>query len=244
MIHPLFTGMPKPFRKGIPFLLAFFLLFPPKTQAQTAFEDQYGAWYMYFWNAKKSIKRFGFQGDLQHRSWNLGSDLEQLMLRGGVTYSPKSDDVLLTQGYARIISGSFGSSKNTQTENRVYQEALIPQMVMGRFNLTHRFRFEQRWVAGQDFRTRYRYNLFLNIPLNNPQLIDKTVYLALYNELFINGQRDIGTGTPVELFDRNRFYSAIGFKINSSFKVQLGNMIQTTDNWEKNQFQLSLHHSM
>ena len=37
----------------------------------------------------------------------------------------------------------------------------------------------------------------------------KTLYLALYNELFINGQRDIGNSNSVELFDRNRAYAAL-----------------------------------
>lgn len=213
-------------------------------QSNSSFEDQYGSWYMYFWNAKKKIGLFGFQGDIQRRNWDYGSDLEQWMLRGGVTFSPKSNDILFTQGYARIITGTFGTSTSTVHEDRIYQEALLSQKVLKRVHLTHRFRYEQRWVEGQAFRTRYRYNLFMNIPLNRPTMEDNTIYLALYNELFINGQRSIGNGNTVELFDRNRFYSALGYRINSSFKVQVGNMIQTTDNWEKSQFQLSLHHSL
>ena len=36
---------------------------------------------------------------------------------------------------------------------------------------------------------------------------NKTIYLALYNEIFINGQRDIGNDATVEIFDRNRVLS-------------------------------------
>ena len=113
-----------------------------------------------------------------------------------------------------------------------------------RFYTNHRFRYEQRFVEDQDFRTRYRYNLFLNIPLNKPELDEKTIYLSFYNELFINGQRQIGNGKTVEFFDRNRTYAAIGYQIKKGLKIQAGFMKQTTNTWGKNQLQLSLHHNL
>ena len=70
---------------------------------------------------------------------------------------------------------------------------------------------------------------------------EKTIYLALYNELFINGERNIGDGKSVAVFDRNRLYGALGYIIKKGLKVQLGVMNQTTDSWSKNQLQLSLH---
>ena len=70
----------------------------------------------------------------------------------------------------------------------------------------------------------------------------KTIYLALYNELFINGQKNIGDGRTVEFYDRNRLYGALGYIIKNGLKVQLGMMNQTTKSWSKNQLQLSLHH--
>lgn len=204
-------------------------------------EEQHGAWYMYFFNHTVKESSWGFQGDIQHRNWNLGGDLEQLLLRGGITYKPKNANIKFTLGYGNISTGTFGDSKDKSYESRIYQEALFPT-VLGRFHLNHRFRYEQRMVEGQDFRTRYRYNLFINIPLNGKELAPKTVYLALYNELFINGQRSIGDGRTVEVFDRNRFYKAIGYVVNENLRAQMGYMIQTTDNWKKGQVQLSLHH--
>lgn len=214
-----------------------------QSQAQTSFdEDQLGAWYMYFWNTSFGESRWGLQGDVQFRNWDLGGDLEQLLLRGGVTYVPKNTATKLTLGYGNITTGAFGDATTTTSESRIYQEALIPNHLGSRFYLTHRFRYEQRFVENQDFRTRYRYNLFMNVPLNNTKLEEKTVYIALYNELFINGQRNIGEGNNVEIFDRNRAYAALGYQLKSNLKVQLGIMNQTTDNWSKNQLQLSLHH--
>ena len=47
-----------------------------------------------------------------------------------------------------------------------------------------------------------------------------TIYLALYNEIFINGQRDIGNGNSIEIFDRNRFYAALGYMVNKDLKMR------------------------
>ena len=70
---------------------------------------------------------------------------------------------------------------------------------------------------------------------------NKTLYLAFYNEIFINGQRNTGHGTSVEIFDRQRLYAALGYVIQKGRKVQLGVMRQTTDQWSKKQLQFSFH---
>lgn len=206
-------------------------------------EDQLGSWYMYFYNATLGDGPWGVQGDLQYRAWDQLGDMEQLLLRSGLTYRPEEANILFTLGYANITTGAFGDSYATTGENRIYQEALLPQTLGKRFLITHRFRFEQRWVEGQDLRTRYRYNLFLNVLLNAEKMGQNALYLALYNELFINGQRDIGGGREVQLFDRNRTYLGLGYGLDDSMRIQVGWMQQTTENWAKGQTQLSLHHS-
>lgn len=208
-------------------------------------EDKVGAWYMYFWNTTFKESNFGLQGDVQYRNWNVIGDLEQLLLRGGVTYKPKTANIKFTLGYAHITTGAFGSDDNSTTqESRIYQEALFPSKVGNRLYFNHRLRYEQRFVENQDFRTRYRYNLFLNVPLNSSSIVKKTYYLALYNEIFINGERQIGNGNSVQVFDRNRTYFGLGYALRNNLNVQFGFMRQTTDNWAKNQWQVSLHHSI
>lgn len=206
-------------------------------------EDQAGAWYMYFFNAGFEDSRWGLQGDLQHRNWDLGGDLEQLLLRGGLTFSPTSTNLLLTLGYANITSGHFGSSSSISSEDRAYQEALLPHTLGQRVYLRHRFRFEQRWVDGQDFRTRFRYALFVDVPLNRANLRQGAVYLSAYNEVFVNGQRAIGDKRRVETFDRNRLYAALGYSLSDSLRLQGGYMHQGSAAVSKGQFQLSLHQS-
>ena len=228
------------FTVSLAVMLGIFLM-PKLSQAQERIEEV-GAWYMYFFNAKIKESQWGVQGDVQFRNWDYGSDLEQLLLRGGVTYTPKNTDLLLTVGYGNITTGAYGDSDETTSESRIYQEALFPSQFGNRIFLKHRFRYEQRFVEDQDFRTRFRYNLFINVPLTSQNFDPKTIYLALYNELFVNGERSIGEGRSVELFDRNRFYAGFGFVISKHLKTQLGYMKQTTDNWDKEQLQISLHH--
>ena len=221
-------------------LISLLLLFSKNGNAQIN-EDKLGAWYMYFFNTTFKESRWGIQGDLQFRNWNIGGDLEQLLVRSGLTYEPKNATIKLTLGYGNITTGSYGADNSTTAESRIYQEALWPVQFVNRVYTNHRFRYEQRFVENQAFRTRFRYNLFLNVPLNKPSMDEKTLYLALYNELFINGERNIGDGKSVAGFDRNRLYGALGYIIKKGLKVQLGVMNQTTDSWSKNQLQLSLH---
>ncbi len=223
--------------------LIFSAFLSPNLSHAQVDEDELGGWYMYFFNTTFNDGPWGVQGDVQYRNWNVAGDLEQLLLRGGITYKPEDANIKFTLGYGNITTGTPGDDNSTTSESRIYQEALFPVRFGNRFHTNHRFRYEQRFVEGQDFRTRYRYNLFLNVPLNEVEFVKGTFYLSFYNELFINGQQDIGEGQTVEVFDRNRFYSAVGLVIREGLRTQVGFMRQSTNNWNKNQLQFSLHHT-
>lgn len=206
-------------------------------------EDDTGAWYMYFFSTRFNDSQWGMQGDIQYRNWDLGGDLEQLLLRGGVTWTTPNNFATFTLGYGNITTGAFGSSNSTSNESRVYQEALLKHGLGERLRFRHRFRLEQRWVEDQDFRTRFRYAIFADLPLNNKTIIPGTWYLAAYNEIFVNLESDIGNGRSVDTFDRNRLYGALGYSLNKTMKLQGGYMHQSTNSVDKGQIQLSLHHS-
>ena len=227
-------------RKIRTFLLVSFVsmhIFSAKSQVID--ESQMGAWYMYFFNTSHEKSKIGFQGDVQYRNWNIAGDLEQLLLRGGVTFKPEKANIKFTLGYGNITTGAFGEDNSTINESRIYQEALFPTKIGERFYLNHRLRYEQRFVEEQSLRTRYRYNLFVNVALNQKEMKEKTIYLALYDEIFING-----TGMPGQsIFDRNRAYIALGYVLKKGMKFQLGIMNQTTNTVNKNQLQMSFHHA-
>jgi len=223
-------------------LLGIFVISFSKFALAQVNEDQVGAWYMYFYDNKFSSNQFGVQGDVQFRNYDYGADLEQLLLRSGLTYRPKNANLKLTAGLGHITSGTPGESNDTNTEIRIYQEALLPHKLTDRLSLTHRFRYEQRYVEGQDFRTRYRYNLFVKALLNETESIKGGIYFTAYNELFINGEKCIGDDRYVEYFDRNRLYFAFGYGVSNKINLQAGVMRQTLDAVSKDQVQLSIHH--
>lgn len=72
--------------------LSVCLFFPKNGNAQIN-QDAMGAWYMYFFNTTINESPWGVQGDIQCRNWNIAGDLEQLLLRGGITYQPEMADV-------------------------------------------------------------------------------------------------------------------------------------------------------
>jgi hypothetical protein len=204
-------------------------------------EDQVGAWYTYAWSTGLENSDFGLRGGIHERNWDTGSDLDQLLLYAGASWSPQSN-VTFTLGYAHITYGAFGPDRSKFREHRLYQEALVRQPTETRLSLFHRFTLEQRDVDGQDFRNRFRYLLGVNLPLNQQGLGDGAIYLSLYNELFINLERDIGNGRRVDYFDRNRTYAAIGYSLTDNLRVQFGYMHQETDNLGKGQLQVNILH--
>lgn len=222
-------------------ILTCLCLAAASTNASANFdEDALGAWYMYVWSKNPAPgSQLGWQGDVQHRNWDSGGDLEQLLVRGGVTWTPQNSAVKYTFGYAHVTSGAYGPSSAKTKEQRLYQEALLPHRVGERAYFTHRARLEQRDLDGQSTRNRIRYFLGLNYPLNQPTLSKGAVYVALYNELFFNLEQSIGGGRQVDYFDRNRAYAALGYSLADRSRLQFGYMHQQLDEMGKGQLQFS-----
>ena len=200
-------------KKLIPFVLI--LLLSPLTFGQNS---DFGNWLIYFGN-KKIDSQFNWHHEVQYRNYNAIGDLEQLLLRTGIGYNLTENNNNLLVGYGFIRSENYTNSneKVDINEHRIYQQFITKQAI-GRVQVQHRYRFEQRWLDDQDFKMRFRYFLSLNVPLNHKQMDENTVYLSAYNELFINHKHNI--------FDRNRVYGGLGYKVNSIFRFELGYMNQ------------------
>lgn len=198
-----------------------------------------GAWYMYFGGVEFEDSQFGIHAEAQYRNHNIIGDLEQLLLRTGMRYHLKDGSATFTLGYGNITTEDIGEPNDTFYENRIYQEALLRQNV-STASLNHRFRYEQRFVDNQDFRTRLRYALFINIPLTDKKFNPGAFYIPIYNEVFINGEKM----ENIEYFDRNRLYGGLGYVWKENLRVQIGIMEQTlNNNFSKTQLQFSLHHN-
>lgn len=210
------------------FFFLFILFLPLRGHSQSS---DIGNWLIYFGNKKISSK-WNWHHEVQYRNYNVVGDLEQLLLRTGVGYNLTENNNNLLLGYGFIHSQNyldFATDKLNINEHRIYQQFITRQSI-SRVQVQHRYRFEQRWIDNQDFRLRFRYFLSLNVPINNTSMTDKTWYGSMYNELFINNKDGI--------FDRNRLYLGLGFKLNKTAKFEIGYMNQFLNSGNRDQLNI------
>lgn len=177
-----------------------------------------GNWLIYFGN-KKLNEKWNIHNEVQYRNYNWIGDMEQLLLRTGVGYNLTENNNNLLLGYGYILSQNYiGDSdmKEDVNEHRIFQQ-FITRDKIGILHLQHRYRFEQRFIESE-FKMRLRYFLSINVPLNKKVIEDKTYYLSAYNEIFIN--------TEGELFDRDRLFGGLGYKLSDDIRFELGYMVQ------------------
>lgn len=213
------------FKKIVILSFVFISFFQTKAQ-----DSDFGNWWIYFGN-KQIDEKWNWHHEVQYRNYNFVGDLEQLLLRTGIGYNltPNNNNLLL--GYAFIHSENYTGIEDEKidvTEHRIYQQ-FITRQVFGRFNLQHRYRFEQRFIE-DDFKMRLRYFLALNVPLNQKEMNDKTAYLSAYNEIFVNTESDF--------FDRNRVFAGLGYKINSNLRFEVGYMNQILNSFSRDQLNI------
>jgi hypothetical protein len=177
-----------------------------------------GNWFIYLGN-KKIDSRWNWHNEVQYRNYNFIGDLEQLLLRTGVGYNLSEDNNNVLLGYGYILSQNYvsgGDEKIDIHEHRLFQQFITFQRFAG-VSLQHRYRFEQRFVE-DDFLLRFRYFLSVNVPLKKRGAEGYSWYLSAYNEIFLNSEGSI--------FDRNRLYGGIGYRLSSTVRFEAGYMNQ------------------
>lgn len=201
--------------RSIARLIIVSLLFPFLGQSQ---DSDFGNWLIYFGN-KQIDSQWNWHHEVQYRNYNAIGDLEQLLLRTGIGYNLTENNNNILLGYGFIASENYvnDEDKVNVNEHRIYQQFITKQSI-GNVKLSHRYRFEQRFVE-DDFRMRFRYFLSLNIPLGK-SVEDKPNkwYLSAYNEIFLNAESSV--------FDRNRLYGGLGYRLNKTLRLELGYMNQ------------------
>jgi hypothetical protein len=190
-------------------LILSLILISPQIAAQ---DSDLGNWLIYI-GSKKLNSKWNLHHEVQYRNYNAIGDLEQLLLRTGLGYNVTDNSNLLL-GYGYILSENYIPGTNEKlsvNEHRIFQQLITKQQI-GSVKLSHRYRFEQRFVE-DDFKTRFRYFLGVNIPIKSSKY-----YVSGYNEIFLNGESTV--------FDRNRIYAGIGHQFNKNIKLELGYMNQ------------------
>ncbi|MBB4804901.1 hypothetical protein HNP38_000173 [Chryseobacterium defluvii] len=210
------------------------IIFSLGTALFHAQDNDLGAWYMYFGNNKIS-KKWNWHNEIQYRNFDAGGDLEQLLIRTGIGYDLTENNNNVLLGYGFILSQPYvNGEKKENIEHRIFQQYITKQK-FGRFSLQHRYRLEERFLE-DDFRMRFRYLLGLNIPINRKEMLPKTLYASVYNEIFLH------FNSPV--FDRNRVYGALGYVISKNLRIEAGYMNQIQENKNRGQVQIGFYNNI
>lgn len=192
------------------------------------------AWFMYFGDHKFSSK-WGLHLEAQVRRNDLIRKPQQLLLRTGLNYY-LSDNAFLTFGYCFVETYPYGDLpvKASFPENRFWEQIQIKTQVKS-VEWTNRVRLEQRlsklpvlsnssYRPGPEvFTNRFRLLNRLSIPLKGKSITDKSFYISCYDEVFMN----FGKHVALNVFDQNRAYLALGYKIKKLGRLELGYMFQS-----------------
>jgi len=197
-------------------------------------KNDLGAWYMYFGNNKIN-KKLNWHNEIQYRNFDAAGDLEQLLIRTGIGYDLTENNNNILLGYGFILSQPYvNGEKKENIEHRIFQQFITKQK-FGRFNFQHRYRLEERFLQ-DDFRMRFRYMIGLNIPITQKEMLPKSLYASVYNEIFLH------VDSPV--FDRNRVYGALGYVINKNIRIEAGYMNQIQENRNRGQIQIGFYNNI
>ncbi|RZF62601.1 DUF2490 domain-containing protein [Sphingobacterium corticibacterium] len=208
------------------------------TSLSFAQKDPQG-WLIYFGQTKIKTSKFAIHHELQLRDHQLMGDHNQTLLRVGLQYQAKPY-LWTTVGYGFIYNEQAGTPNRPFHENRIYQELLFSHKA-SRASIRHRVRLEERFIEDSDFSGRFRYCLFADIPFTPHGMGAKGWYAAMYDEIFLNLSND----DDMRVFDRNRAYLGLGYKISDSLGIQLGYMYQNVGSAKgTNHALLSVHHQV
>jgi len=198
-------------------------------------DKNYGSWFVYFGNQKINNKWL-LQSDIQYRLNQIANQKSQLLLRAGIGYNltESNNNILLGLAYVQSNWEEGDETISTTHEKRIYQQYLYKQKRNNLF-LTHRVRMEERFIAN-DFAIRSRYFLAFQKPLNGKLLNRRSLYVSGFNELFIDISK--------QKFDRNRFFTGLGYGVTNDIRLETGYLIQSQKNSTRGQFQLIVYNNL
>jgi len=211
----------------------FYILISNFSVAQKQTEEHFNGWLMYF-GTHKFTEKWGLHIETQLRRNDYVIHPQQLLLRGGLNYH-LNNNITFTAGYCFVETYPYGKfpSKATFPEDRIWEQLQI-KTPLNKVEWISRFRLEQRFVKNPVYKddtykpgaaiytNRFRLLNRFSIPLNNTTIEDKTFYISAYDELFIN----FGKNVALNIFDQNRAYLAIGYKIPKLGRLEIGYLNQ------------------
>jgi hypothetical protein len=200
-------------------------------------QSQFTGWLAMF-NTFKTGKRTSIHNDIQWRSSDEFQHTQTFLFRTGLNFQIKKN-ILITGGYAFIHNRrTTGIASGYLPEHRIWEQLVLTHKLKTAL-VSHRFRLEQRFISssivqgnsikkdGTVYANRFRYFIRDVLPFKKQATFKKGVFVALQNEVFLN----IGNTANVngQLFDQNRLYLAVGYRLSPSFDLETGYLNQYSE---------------
>ena len=211
--------------------LIVFTFFSIPSSGQT----QFSGWLASF-NTFKVSKKFSLGTDIQLRSSDEMQHIQTLLIRPGLNLAV-AKQLTLSAGYAYVQNRRMlNNVSGYAVEHRIWEQLLFNHKLSA-LAVSHRLRLEQRFIPrvavvnneirknGTLHANRIRYFIRNLLPLNTRRTpFTKGPFAALQDEIFLN----IGNKANVngKTFDQNRFYLAIGYRVNKRFDLETGYLNQ------------------
>jgi hypothetical protein len=159
---------------------------------------------------------------------------QQGLFRTAIQYKPYNN-VSIAVGYAEAETFTYGdypiAVNGTFPEHRIFEQLILKQS-FNKLTVINRFRIEQRWlgrvkagtnreIEGWNFLHRFRYQCRVQMPIWIKK--DKQFYVAAADEIFIGAGKKVG----VNIFDQNRIFLLMGYKLNKNISFETGYFNQT-----------------
>ena len=90
--------------------------------------------------------------------------------------------------------------------------------------------FEKLMNSSIPYQKTLHHFLALNVPLGDQSNPKNKMYLSAYNEIFLNAESAV--------FDRNRLYGGLGYRMNKNLRMELGYMNQFFERSGRDQINL------
>ena len=181
-------------------------------------------------------KKWSLHLEYQWRRENGLKYWQQSLLRVGTNFK-LAENVTVHAGYGWIETFPYGdfpiAAAGTFPEHRIYEQITFRQPVK-KFIFSHRFRIEQRWLGRVKQNTggnreiedwfflhRFRYQFRTQYPFWEKG--DKQLYSVAADEILIGAGKNLGTN----IFDQNRIFLLLGFKLNKKISIEGGYFNQT-----------------
>jgi hypothetical protein len=204
-----------------------------RAQSPRQYTENHNGWFAYTGNHKLSDK-WGLHLEAQWRRNEFILHNQQLLLRAGINYYINSR-VFITAGYCFVETYPYGkqAARAVFPENRVWEQLQIKDNI-GMVEMITRLRLEQRFVntpvlengvyepGNAVYTNRVRMMNRLSIPFKGKTIEDRSFYISAFEEVYIN----FGKKVAFNIFDQNRGYLGIGYKIPKAGRLEIGYLNQ------------------